>query len=188
MCLTKNLKLFNVLNMNPESEINLQAIMDVFTSGITDWGSLHPILIHFPIALFFVAPVFIILGLVFSKSAKTFFTAAVILMALGILFMFLSTSSGEAAVEILPANPEFVPTLELHYVLAEKARLYFCVLSVLFLAYTLFFQKLSRRIQLIAVIIFLAAYALSLIVLFNAAHHGAELVHRYGVQSQLFQK
>ena len=51
---------------------------------IPSWTELHPLVIHFPIALLLVAPLFIIIGMIVNpQKGRPFLIAALILMLLG---------------------------------------------------------------------------------------------------------
>ena len=62
------------------------------------WQELHPLVIHFPIALLLVAPLFIFLGAVLRKErSRVFLISALILMLLGTATLYLATQTGQAA-------------------------------------------------------------------------------------------
>ena len=50
---------------------------------IPTWQVLHPLVIHFPIALLFVAPVFLLLAVLLPKNSRWLQLPALILMVLG---------------------------------------------------------------------------------------------------------
>lgn len=168
----------------------LKALSEVFSKGTNDWGSLHPIIVHFPVALLFVAPLFIALGLISPKSRKTFYICALILMLLGTTGVFFAISTGDSAAEALHVNPAISATLNTHVRFAEQSRLSFSILSGVFLLYAVFLSKLIQKchskIHLAAIWIFLIIYAFNLIFLFNAAHYGGRLVHEHGIKSSLY--
>ena len=64
---------------------------------IPSWSELHPLVIHFPIALLLVAPIFI-LGAVFTdpKKGRPFLLAALVLMILGTARNLLSGGDGRS--------------------------------------------------------------------------------------------
>ncbi|MBZ0165366.1 MAG: hypothetical protein K8I00_01075 [Candidatus Omnitrophica bacterium] len=177
--------------MSPQLSTQLHNVFEIFSAGLTDWGSLHPLVIHFPIVLLLIAPMFIIAGSLVHKSQKTLFLCALALMLSGTATMFLATSTGDAAAEILPANPVFVPTLEAHVRLAEQARLSFGILSGIFLLYMILSTKLNipgnPKQQRMLLGLYLLIYAVALLSLCNAAHYGGKLVHEHGIRSSLYQ-
>ena len=87
------------------------SVTNIVTAGTTDWGSLHPMVVHMPIALLLISPLFIVLGLIFPKSAKTFYISALTLFIIGTLAIFLAISTGEKASELIEKNPAIYATL-----------------------------------------------------------------------------
>ncbi|MCA9401981.1 MAG: hypothetical protein KC713_10155 [Candidatus Omnitrophica bacterium] len=162
----------------------------VFSVVFSDWGSTHPLVIHFPIALYFVAPIFILAGLIFKKRSKTFYTSALILMVLGLAAVFTALSSGESAAEHLKPDSTVVETLGEHDELAHRTRNIFVILTVTFFIFVLlqnkFDKKAHRQPQAIFLILFLLAYLFGLLTLLNTAHYGGKLVHYHGIHSQFF--
>lgn len=177
--------------MKPNLFTLFQTFGEIVSSALSDWGSIHPLVIHFPIVLLLIAPLFIVSGSLVQKSRRTLFLCALALMASGTAAMFVATSTGDAAAEILPANPGFIPTLEMHVRLAEQARLSFSILSGIFLLYMVLRTKLNRlispKMHLIIIVLYLTIYVVPLIILFNAAHYGGKLVHEHGIRSSLYQ-
>ncbi len=152
------------------------------------WDGLHPLIIHFPIVLLLIAPLFVLAGLFMPmKSGRPMYYAALALMVLGTLAAFVSYSTGEAAGKLAERTPEINAAIERHEGLAETTRLVFSVLTVLFavllLVPKLFKLELTRRIFVISSIVFLFFYASGTIALVNTAHQGGMLVHQYGVHA-----
>jgi uncharacterized membrane protein len=176
--------------MNDSFSSSWNIIIHTVTTGLKDWGSLHPTIVHVPIALLLIAPLFIVIGMVCRKSAKQFYLCALILLLAGTLGIFLAVSTGEKASELIKPNPEVVSTLEAHEHLAEKIRLSFSLLTSIFLTYLLLFSLLTKRlpakIHHIGLTLFLIIYTYNLVLLFNTAHQGGKLVHYHGVTSKLY--
>jgi uncharacterized membrane protein len=168
----------------------LETLSLIFNSAITDWGSLHPLVIHFPIVLLFIAPFFILAGQRFQKYLKPFYISSFILMSAGTLFIFMATSTGNYAAEPLDLSKEAVATLTNHIELAEQARLIFTILTLIFAGYLLTFtargKRLHPKMHLWANIIYVVFYFYSFILIINAAHHGGKLVHDHGITSNLY--
>lgn len=160
---------------------------------IPSWDALHPLVIHFPIVLFFFAPVFIIAAIVLPRKLSTGFAiAALTLMVFGTISAFVAVSTGEAAGELAERwRPGVEAAIEQHEELAETARTVFTVLTgifaVLAIAPVLLGKKkpLSRGVIAAAYAVFLVIYAPAAILLANAAHQGGVLVHEYGVHAML---
>lgn len=155
---------------------------------IPSWDGLHPLIIHFPIGLLLVAPVLILIGaLIPQKHGRTMLYAALVLMVLGTISVFIAVQTGEAAGELADRTPEINAVIQHHEALAERTRIFFSTLTLLF-AVMLFAPKFlnrepSRAIHIVLPIVFLFFYAGAAVLLADTAHQGGLLVHRYGVQA-----
>ena len=153
------------------------------------WDGLHPLVIHFPIALLLVAPVFVALAVVRPKRAGMFGLSALVLLALGTAAAFVAVETGEAAAELATRTDAINAAIERHASMAETARNIFAGLTVLYailLGLPMIAKKLPTRGWVVSTnTIFLALLLAGGGVLANAAHHGGLLVHKYGVQAML---
>lgn len=68
------------------------------------WNHLHPAIVHFPIALLTVAPLLVLLGLLWPAQRRGIHAAALVLLVLGFGGLMLALASGDA-VERTPAPP-----------------------------------------------------------------------------------
>lgn len=154
---------------------------------IPSWDGLHPLVVHFPIALLIVAPVLVVLGLIIYRQYVWFATAALVIMSIGTIFAFVAVSTGEAGAELALRSPEINPVLERHEELAETTRWVFLGLTLLFAAVTLIPHLLKRPLKRLAesvvAVAFLLIYGGGTILLANTAHQGGRLVHEFGVQA-----
>lgn len=154
---------------------------------IPPWDGLHPLVVHFPIALLIVAPVLVVLGLIIYRQYIWFATAALVIMAIGTLFAFIAVSTGEAGAELAMRSPEINPVLERHEELAETTQWVFLGLTLLFAAITfiphLVKRPLKRLPGSVVAVAFLLIYGGGTILLANTAHQGGRLVHEFGVQA-----
>jgi len=159
---------------------------------IPGWTELHPLIIHFPIALLLVAPLFIVAGIVVNpQKGRPFLIAALTLMVLGTVGAFFAIATGEAAGEIIERTPAVKAVLGTHEELAEMTRIVFSVLTVLFAA-ILFLPRLLKRdasslTARILPLAFLLFYSTGAIILVNTAHNGGRLVHELGVHAGMAQ-
>src|SRR6516162_6312096 len=156
---------------------------------IPNWTELHPLVIHFPIALLLVAPLFIIAGIVMNPSkGRPFLVAALSLMVLGTVGTTVAVLTGEAAAEVAHRTAAMSAVLERHQELAETTRDIFGLLSAIF-ASILFVPRFLRRETIttarILPLAFLLFYGAGTVVLVNTAHNGGRLVHEFGVHSVL---
>jgi uncharacterized membrane protein len=153
---------------------------------IPSWNALHPLIIHFPIALLLVAPLFIIAALLVSvPKRQALMISALVLMILGTASVYVALSTGEAAGRLAERTTQVNAVLERHEDLAEKTRLTFTVLTVT-LAGILTVPRFlkwnpSRAKSAIVFIVFLVLYGGAAQLLINTAHHGGLLVHEFGV-------
>lgn len=154
--------------------------------SIPSWQGLHPLVVHFPIALLTVAPILIVVGLLL-KRAPAFLGAALLVMALGTSGAWLAVASGDAAAHAAEGTVGLEPLLEQHEEMAETARTLFTVLTLVFgalLAVPLALKtELGRSLRVASYGGLLAVYAGALVYLANTAHQGARLVHEKGVRA-----
>lgn len=153
------------------------------------WDGLHPLIIHFPIALLLVAPVFVVLAIVRPRHAGAFGLSALVLLALGTAGAFVAVSTGEAAAELATRTDAINAAIERHASLAETARNIFAGITLLYallLGLPIVVKKLSARGWVaVANIVVLGLVLAGGLVIANAAHQGGLLVHKYGVQAML---
>lgn len=153
---------------------------------LPSWDGLHPLIVHFPIALLLVAPLFVILGMVL-RHGRPFLWTTLLLMAIGTAATFVAVSTGEAAGKLAERTPEINAVLEHHEELAETTRVVFTVLTVIFAAILVvpaaFRRQPGRVVKVILPLVFLVCYGAGVILLANTAHNGGRLVHELGVQA-----
>ncbi len=112
---------------------------------IPTWDALHPLIIHFPIALLFIAPLCIVLGAAMKPDkGRSYLIAALVLMLVGTLTTFVAAQTGEAAGKLTERTPQINAVLEHHERLAEATQVSFSVLSAIFAA-IVFVPRLMRR-------------------------------------------
>jgi uncharacterized membrane protein len=98
------------------------------------WDSLHPLIIHFPIALLLVSPLSVLIGAFLTPlKGRPYMVAALILLLLGTGSLFLAVQTGEAASELAERSAAMSPMLESHQTLATETRGIFATLSVILL-------------------------------------------------------
>jgi uncharacterized membrane protein len=155
---------------------------------IPSWDALHPLVIHFPIALLLVVPFLIVVGALRPpERGQTTLYVALALMIAGTLGTFLAVASGEAAGRIAERTPQIDAVLERHEELAEATRITFSVLTVVFAAILLIpaiLKKTSNRlVSTVLPLAFLVFYGGGILLLTNTAHNGGRLVHEFGVRA-----
>ena len=151
------------------------------------WYNLHPLVVHFPIVLLMIAPLFIILAFIFRQRYKTLMYVSLLLMVLGVISAYVAVGSGEAAAELADRTPAVNAVLELHEELAETTAGFFSVLAVALAAFLFVPRLVKRTIPRGATIgfyvLFLIAYAVATMFLADTAHNGGRLVHEFGVHA-----
>lgn len=152
-----------------------------------NWSDIHPAVIHFPIVLLFIAPLFLLIGAIFNK--QDFKTTFLILLFLGTLSILVAVATGEAAGEkITVINDALLETLDNHESAGELSRTLFIILSIAAIAWHFLRNHLPSKIKSIAIFFFLCLYGFGLVILSTAAHHGGGLVHHHGIHSELFKE
>lgn len=157
---------------------------------IPSWDALHPMIIHFPVALLLIAPLFILLGaLLRPGQGRPYLIAAMALLLAGTAATFVAVETGEAAAELAERTPGTEQVLQTHESLAERTRAVFTVLSVIFLALLVvprwIDQPENRLTTTILPLAFLVLYSAGVLLLLNTAHNGGRLVHEYGVRAMV---
>ncbi len=154
-----------------------------------DWSGLHPLIIHFPIALLFVAPLLVLIGIALKSGRRAYLVSALVLMVVGTFTTFLAVSTGEAAGELADGVGSVGAMLERHEELAETTRAVFTVLTLLFAGIlvvpTLMKRELKGAIFYVAHGVFLVAYVAGMAQLANTAHQGGLLVHQAGIRAMV---
>ncbi len=153
------------------------------------YNGLHPLVVHFPIALLLVVPLFIAIAAVWKAQSRAMLLSAMILCVLGTASAFLATSTGGAAEDLAEKVQGAKATLHEHEERAELARNLFIAVTVMLalvtVAYFHFYAKVGAALRIGSAIVILAICAAPALVLANAAHLGGELVHVYGVKAPL---
>ncbi len=149
--------------------------------------ALHPLVVHFPVALLLVAPLLVLLGLFLRERSRGVMLAALVLMVFGTAATFVAVASGEAAGKLADRSGGVAVALEHHEELAERTRLIFTLLTIVFaglLALPTVMRREAGRVPTTAfILLFLLMYAAGTLSLVNTAHQGGRLVHEMGVRS-----
>ena len=152
------------------------------------WDSLHVLIIHFPIALLLLSPLFILISAILSPSrGKPYMIAALIILYLGTGSLFIAASTGHAAAELVVRGGAVDAVLETHEDLASETQILFAGLSLISLGIYLVPRVLrrgdNRLFSTFLPTAFLALYTVGILFLVNTAHAGGRLVHDFGVHA-----
>jgi uncharacterized membrane protein len=151
------------------------------------WDGLHPLVIHFPIALLLVVPVFVAFAVARPLRSGTYAIPALILLVIGTAGAFVAVETGEAAAELATRTDVVNSTIGRHAELAETARNIFAFLTLLYAAVTVLplgLKSLARPVYTRAAnAVFLVLLLGGDLLLANVAHQGGVLVHQLGVHA-----
>lgn len=155
----------------------------------SSWDALHPMVVHFPIALLYIAPIFLVLAIIFARRSMAWLWPSAIIVVIGTAFAFVAVSTGEAAEEFAEGVVAAKAALEQHEEMAELVQVIFGILSVSILALATAFQfapflKGKTRLLKGALAIVLVGHLAGLGVLTEAAHQGGRLVHEFGIRAR----
>ncbi len=154
--------------------------------ALPPWSGLHPLAVHFPIALLLVVPLVIGIGLV-VRPRQGVLGVAFLLLVLGTGGAWLAAATGESAGRLADRSGGVAAILERHEELAETTRTLFTALTLAYGGLLAVPRALKhelprgRRIALHGG--FLVLYVAALGPLVAAAHQGGRLVHEKGVHA-----
>lgn len=152
---------------------------------LPEWApSVHPLVVHFPIAVLAVASLFDGAGLVWRRS--TWLTkAALVLYGLGAAASLAAYLSGKQAADLLAPPAGLIADLTAHADWAEWTVWFYALFFILRTGFAWFEARSSdqQRLGLRALVVLLGL--VGYILVFETAEHGAKLVflHGAGVQS-----
>jgi len=154
------------------------------------WDGLHPLVIHFPVALLLVAPVFLLLSAFWRKHGLAFGIAALVLLLLGTAAAFVSVETGEAAAELADRTEAITAAITQHQELAEQARNVFAVITVCYAVLLALSGGAIKRlakpgVQMTVALVTCGAVLAGSLEIVAAAHRGGLLVHKFGVHAML---
>ena len=157
---------------------------------LPSWDSLHPMIIHFPIVLLLLSPLFILASAVMApRRSKPYMVSGLLILLLGTGTLFIATSTGHAAADLAERGGSFDAVLEMHEELGSETRILFAGLSAILLGMC-FAPKVLRREEdriftTLLPMAFLALYSVGVLFLVNTAHAGGRLVHEFGVHAMV---
>lgn len=145
------------------------------------WNHIHPALVHFPIALLTVAPLLVLVGLLWPAQRRGIHASALVLLVLGVAGLFLAMESGEAVERYARATPALLAGVREHELLAQKTTLVFGMLALAFAVLwglpLLRKRELTRPLELGLMLVWLLLSAGGVLALGLTGHAGGHLVH-----------
>jgi uncharacterized membrane protein len=155
----------------------------------TPWNALHPSIVHFPIALLLLAPLFIAAAVIWRKHARPLSLVALAVLAAGVCSAQLALMSGEAAEDAVDPLGAAKSLLHEHEEAGELVRNVYFGLAAAFAVVTgALVMRRERCPRLLypwgALLVLLAMLPCSLLVI-NTGHLGGRLVHEYGIHAPL---
>lgn len=152
-------------------------------------NALHPLVVHFPIALLMVVPVFLLLAIVWKAHGRAMLASGAVLAVMAAAAAFVAGATGEAAEEGMPMSAQAKLVLEDHEELGEAARnATVAAAGVLALLAAIAWKPLPGMKlvpRAVAGGLVIAAYFVPMVIMANAAHQGGRLVHEFGVRSPM---
>lgn len=149
------------------------------------WDTAHPIVVHFPIGLLAVAPVFIVLSMLWGSRHREMLTSALVMVLLGTAGAVLATATGEASERWAKGVPGVDKLVHEHEEAGELARnLFIGVSAVVLIACAVAWARskpmaMGGRWLLGAIL--LGVYVYPALTLMQAGHLGGQLVHDHKV-------
>ncbi len=151
------------------------------------WDAAHPIVVHFPIALLLVSPIFLIAAMAWRSRRREMLLSCVTLMTLGTIGAFIATATGEAGEVAARGVPGADIVLQKHEELGETARNFYLGLTVITAIVALVawrrHERITTTMAIAGGVLLLILNFLAGAVLVNAAHQGGRLVHELGVRA-----
>lgn len=152
-----------------------------------EWASIHPMIVHFPIALLLTAPLFIVIAAVLQPpKGRPYMIAALLLQGVGTAGLLVAIPSGIAAARVASESSHLQELMQAHENLAFETRGIFLMLFLLYV-WVLIAPRLTHRgdrlFSTVLPLWFLLLYCAGAVVLIHTARDGGRLVHEAGVHA-----
>lgn len=157
---------------------------------IPTWDAMHPLIVHFPIVLLLLSPIFIAISAALPPAkSRPYMLVALLILLLGTGSVFVAAETGEAAAELADRGGGMNAVLAAHERFASDTEIAFSALSFILLCLFTWPRLLrrpeTRMTSTVVPLAFLAVYSVGILFLVNTAHAGGRLVHEFGVHAML---
>ena len=160
------------------------------TLAMSALNELHPLVVHFPIALLLVVTLFVLMGALWHRRTGRYFLGCAVIpnkpRSTGDLYL---STTGEASSRAIVQTPALASLIGQHEDQAETTAWVFlsltAIFSAIFYGLVLVHKKgespLARSLPLIYLVLYLAGAVL----LVQTAHRGGQPVHEFGVHAKV---
>lgn len=156
--------------------------------SIPAFEAMHPLVVHFPIAVFLIAITPLALALIFRKRAGTWAWASVLLLTIATVGAFAAVITGEAAEEAVGTLSTVAEAaVHDHEEAGELVRNLMPVTLAFGVVLAVLASREKHRAGLIApaAVALLASWSFTALRLADTAHQGGLLVHVHGIHAPL---
>ncbi len=156
------------------------------------WETAHPLVVHLPIGILAAVPLLAIWAMLAGSNRRTVGWAVMLLLLMGTSGAVLAAMTGARATEVVGAPGGAGQLLDTHADMGELARNWFLGVSgayaVITILSTILKDRLKRPVWFLAHAAWLAGFFAAFLILANAGHMGARLVHEFGVHAPMQEK
>lgn len=156
--------------------------------SVPAFEALHPLVVHFPIAVFLIAIIPLAFAMIFRRRAGTWAWASVLLLTIATAGAFAAVSTGEAAEDAVGTISTLAETaLHDHEESAELVRNLMPITLGFGIVLAVLASREKRHAKFIApaAVALLASWSFTALRLADTAHQGGLLVHAHGIHAPL---